>query len=178
MTGVQKLNEPASAENTVSVTAHRKITVKYGDTYESFEGSIQGTEPRDRAPEVLQEWLQRLDQTLEAEKNTKIAKAQSTRTPTPTKPFTTQQAPSTAPPPPRGDDTYFNLPWKQSQNKPNLGTMRVSDKLPPLGRELYEKLKQSEKKRVTISGTTYRLSVTQRDSEFVPKGTEYLQRWT
>jgi hypothetical protein len=53
----------------------------------------------------------------------------------------------------------------------------VNEKLPPLGRELYEKLKAANKT-VTISGTTYRLSVTQKDSQFVPRGTEYLQRWT
>jgi phosphoserine phosphatase len=54
----------------------------------------------------------------------------------------------------------------------------VNEKLPPVGRELYEKLKATDKKQFIISGTTYRLSVTQKDSQFVPKGTEYLQRWT
>ncbi len=66
-------------------------------------------------------------------------------------------------------DEYDNLPWKRSSKKPQLSTIPVIPNLPDLAKELYDKLKNSEKHVMRIGDTTYKLSYYQE--------TEFLQRW-
>ena len=74
---------------------------------------------------------------------------------------------------PSAADPYGSLPWKQSRKRPDLGTIFVTVNLPPLARELYEKLKASEGYVIIESDTTmYRLSIVD------PGRTEYMQRWS
>jgi hypothetical protein len=68
-------------------------------------------------------------------------------------------------------DNYGKLPWRQSSKKPQLGTIPVTSEMPEQARELYEKLKNSEKHVLRIGEITYKLSL------YEETGTEFLQRW-
>jgi len=68
------------------------------------------------------------------------------------------------------DDPYAQLPWQQSKKQPHLAMIRVSSGLTASGRELYEKLKGAERKTLRKGNATYKLWVTDDDTEF-------LQRW-
>lgn len=78
-----------------------------------------------------------------------------------------QPQPAISPP----EDSFFSLPWKQSQKKPNLGTILVSQELlaNPAARELYDKVKAC--KRFTVGQISYRYSK-------MENGTEFLQKWS
>jgi hypothetical protein len=70
-------------------------------------------------------------------------------------------------------DPYASLPWKQSARRPDLGTILVTVNLPPLGQELYEKLKAAEGHAIVKSDTImYRLWIVEAGR------TEYLQQWS
>jgi hypothetical protein len=69
----------------------------------------------------------------------------------------------------KGD--YDNLPWRQSSKKPQLSTIPVTPMMSEAARNLYNKLKSSEKHVLRIGDTTYKLSL------YEETGTEFLQRW-
>jgi hypothetical protein len=66
---------------------------------------------------------------------------------------------------------YDNLPWRQSSKKPQLSTIPVTPNMSELAKNLYNKLKDSEKHVLRIDDTTYKLSL------YEETGTEFLQRW-
>jgi len=68
-------------------------------------------------------------------------------------------------------DEYGRLPWKKSLKKPQLGTIPVTPDMSRLAKDLYEKLRSSEKHALRIGDTTYKLSL------YEETGTEFLQRW-
>lgn len=70
-----------------------------------------------------------------------------------------------------GQDEYGGLPWKKSSKKPQLGTIPVTPDMSELAKDLYHKLKSSEKHVLRIGDTTYKLSL------YEETGTEFLQRW-
>jgi hypothetical protein len=69
-----------------------------------------------------------------------------------------------------GEDRYLSLPWKQSLEKSNLGTVLVTTELleNPIARELYDRLK--EWKSLKVDKNSYRLGK-------MDNGTESLQKW-
>lgn len=69
------------------------------------------------------------------------------------------------------EDRYLSLPWKQSQKKPNLGTILVTTELleNPIARELYDRL--NEWKTMKVDKNSYRLSK-------MDNGPEFLQKWS
>lgn len=67
---------------------------------------------------------------------------------------------------------YDNLPWRRSLKKAQLATIAVTPDMPELARELYGRLKNSEKHAMRIGETTYKLSF------YEETGTEFLQRWS
>ncbi len=69
------------------------------------------------------------------------------------------------------EDAYDNLPWRRSLKKAQLSTIPVTPDMPQLARELYDKLKSSEKRALRIGEITYKLSF------YEESGTEFLQRW-
>jgi len=74
---------------------------------------------------------------------------------------------------PSPTDRYVSLPWKQSRKRPDLGTILVTVNLPPLGRELYERLKAASGHVIIESDAAmYRLWIVE------PGRMEYLQRWS
>jgi len=167
-------DNPASLEGIVRVTVHRKLTFKNGDDYNSIEGFIEFPESRTHALTALGESLNDLRQLLEEEKSETLTKTKQTPTLAKTPEPPSQQTSA------RTGDPYTQLPWNQSKNDTRLGTIRVTEKLKqniPLALQLYNQLKAAEKQAVSINGITYRLSITTKDSQFVPAGTEYLQRW-
>jgi hypothetical protein len=62
------------------------------------------------------------------------------------------------------------LPWKQSQKKSNLATIRVTTELleNPIARELYDRLMIVTT--MKVNQVSYRYSK-------MPDGTEFLQKW-
>ena len=68
-------------------------------------------------------------------------------------------------------DEYGRLPWKKSSKKPQLGTIPVTSDMSELAKDLYNKLRSSEKHVLRIGDTTYKLSL------YEETGTEFLQRW-
>lgn len=68
-------------------------------------------------------------------------------------------------------DEYESLPWKRSSKKPQLGTIPVTPDMSGLAKDLYNRLKGSEKHVLRIGDTTYKLSL------YEETGTEFLQRW-
>jgi hypothetical protein len=64
------------------------------------------------------------------------------------------------------------LKWKQSQKRPSLSTILVSETTlgVPIIKLLYDRLTTSANKAWKLGEVTYKLSVT-------PEGTEFLQRW-
>jgi hypothetical protein len=70
----------------------------------------------------------------------------------------------------RSEDPYFSLPWKQSQKKSNLATIRVTTELleNPIARELYDRLMIVTT--MKVNQVSYRYSK-------MPDGTEFLQKW-
>jgi hypothetical protein len=165
-------DKPASLEGIVKVTVHRKLTFKNGDDYNSIEGFIEFPESRTHALTALGETLNDLRQLLEEEKSETLTKQAPTLAKTPAPPSQQTSA--------KIGDPYAQLPWNQSKNDTRLGTIRVTEKLKqnnPLALQLYNQLKAAEKQALSINRITYRLSVTTKDSQFVPAGTEYLQRW-
>ena len=91
----------------------------------------------------------------------------------PTKPAApAAQVPEPAKPQPTisGEDRYLSLPWKQSLEKSNLGTVLVTTELleNPIARELYDRLK--EWKSLKVDKNSYRLGK-------MDNGTEFLQKW-
>jgi hypothetical protein len=68
-------------------------------------------------------------------------------------------------------DEYGRLPWKKSSKKPQLGTIPVTQDMSELAKDLYNKLRSSEKHVLRIGDTTYKLSL------YEETGTEFLQRW-
>jgi len=68
-------------------------------------------------------------------------------------------------------DEYDSLAWKRSSKKPQLSTIPVIPNLPDLAKELYEKLKNSDKHVLRFGDVTYKLSF------YEQTGTEFLQRW-
>jgi hypothetical protein len=73
---------------------------------------------------------------------------------------------------PLDQDNYGKLPWRQSSKKPQLGTIPVTPDMPPLAKDLYQKLKGTERHVLRIGETTYKLSL------YEETGTEFLQRWS
>lgn len=166
-------------EGIVKVSAFRKLTFKRGSDFDSLQGTFEFLETRAHALEAFRQKLEELNKTLTEEKRrTLIEAGLSPNPPTPTQ--STTPAPTPQQTSPRTGDPYTQLPWNQSKNDTRLGTIRVTEKLKqniPLALQLYNQLKAVEKQAVSINGITYRLSVTTKDSQFVPAGTEYLQRW-
>ena len=155
------------AEGVVKITAHRKLTFRNADDFESVEGFIEGTELRTNALRALKEWLQRLDKVLTEEKHTAITRTK----PQPARPATeTSPARPAKTMPSITDDRYASLSWKQSGKRPELSTIRVDEKSDMATRELYEELKKTEKNALHVGRVTYKLSIT-------TDGTEFLQRW-
>jgi hypothetical protein len=68
-------------------------------------------------------------------------------------------------------DGFGKLPWKKSLKKPQLGTIPVTPDMSELAKDLYNKLRSSEKHVLRIGDTTYKLSL------YEEAGTEFLQRW-
>lgn len=66
---------------------------------------------------------------------------------------------------------YDNLPWRRSLKKAQLSTIPVTPDMPQLARDLYNKLKDSERHVLRIGDMTYKLSF------YEQTGTEFLQRW-
>jgi hypothetical protein len=168
MSEQEKAQSPAPAEGVVRITAHRKLTFRNADDFESVEGFIEGTELRTNALRALKEWLLRLDDVLTEEKHTAIARTK----PQPAKPATEAppaQAAKTVRSP--ADDRYASLPWRQSLKLPELSTIRVDKNSDPQTLQLYEELKKAERQSLRIGRATYRISVTE-------SGAVFLQRWT
>jgi len=69
------------------------------------------------------------------------------------------------------EDEYGRLPWKKSSKKPQLGTIPVTPDMPELAKDLYNRLKASDRHVLRIADTTYKLSL------YEETGTEFLQRW-
>jgi hypothetical protein len=145
-------------EGVVKVVAHRKLTFRNGDDYETLEGSVEFPETRDSALSALGEWLDRIDKLLAEKKRGLLA--------------TAKPPPAKAVQPTHGDDKYSRLPWKQSSKRAELCTIMVKDVTSdPVALQLYNELTKTEKKALRIGRITYRLSVTE-------SGVEFLQRWT
>jgi hypothetical protein len=96
---------------------------------------------------------------------------------------TTMLATSSQTAPATGDPyAGVEVGWKWSEKDPNFFYIRVSDKLTPPARELYQKLQEIKKIQrngkptLRVGDVKYQLSVTTVDGKFVPRGTEYLQR--
>jgi hypothetical protein len=157
----------------VKITAHRKLTWRIGDDFETVESFIETLEPRDNALAALKEWLRRLDSVLAEEKSAKLAKTAGAKVAS-AKPVTPalavqQAAPGTG-------DPYFGLEWSFKKERPNFAWIRVDEKLSPGARALCEKLRAVPEQKLKISTVSYELAVTKKDSGSVPKGTEWLHR--
>ena len=109
-----------------------------------------------------------------------LAKPAGPTTSTATSPTSlTAGSPATAPILLNQPADYNGLPWKQSEKKPMLWTMKVTENLliDPLAKQLYEQTKSLGDKEIKIGEHTYRLSIVKDDTSFYQKGTEFLQRW-
>jgi hypothetical protein len=135
------------------VTVYRKLTFKRGEDFDSLQSGIEFSAPKSDAVQAMKRELESLRRVLEEEKRDTIARTK--RTPI--------QEPTTG-------DPYDSLLWRQSKNDPNLAMIRVSEKLPPPGRELYQKLKAADKGTLRIADRCYKLWLT-------PDGAEFLQKW-
>jgi hypothetical protein len=146
----------------VKLTFHKGRTFRTGE-YESLrvDYTFEIEVPRWQVIDTVDNYNGYLDYLLEQQRPEPPA--------TKTKDSTTVQIPCQA----KGgkeEDPYGSLPWKQSSVDPRLKTIRVTPDLPPLGKELYSKLKGEAGRKLRIHEVTYKLSAT-------PDGTEYLQRW-
>lgn len=173
----------ASEPAFVKVTVHKERTINVGK-YESahpYYTIEDPAVPRDKAFEVIKELRAKLDTLVAEDVATAIAAARATAPAPPaptTQPVTTPPSSPTAPPPsmtaptpPNSSDPYTALPWIQSKKNPALWTIRVDEKLAPLGRQLYDLVKPLGKQGVKVGGVNYKLSRAE-------SGTEFLQRWT
>jgi hypothetical protein len=166
----------------VKITIAKGRTFKVAD-YESLrlDYSVEDNVPRERAIDTIRMWESNINKLLaEHEPSTPAegtTKAPETKAAPATQPF----APTTTTPPqaPGATNPYRSLPWKQSEKKPVLWTIKVTEKLltDPLARQLYEQVKPVGDKGIGIGEHTYKLSVTEKDTPFYLKGTEFLQRW-
>ncbi|MGA2310290.1 MAG: hypothetical protein ABSG57_12190 [Candidatus Bathyarchaeia archaeon] len=168
--------KPAPTEGTVNVTAHRKLTWRVGDDFETVESYIVSSETRDHALKALKEWLQRLDQVLVEEKNAKI-KTQAAKPPTTARtstPLPPQQTPAAG-------DPYADLRWQQGKTRTGktYGYRMVTTDQPARATELCKLLRESGKNQVFFGNVEYRLTVAKVDRlPKYPAGTQFLQRWT
>jgi hypothetical protein len=169
---------------------HKERTINVGK-YESahpYYTIEDPAVPRDKAFEVIKELRAKLDTLVAEDVATAIAASRATPSAPPTpapsvqqpvttppaKPAPTPVSPSTAAPtPPSTTDPYTTLPWKQSEKKPALWTIRVDETLlaDPRAKRLYDLIKPLGKQGVKIGGVNYKLSRAE-------SGTEFLQRWT
>lgn len=154
------------------VTVYRRLTFKRGADFDSVQGSVEFSAPRSHVFRAVKEGLEALRSELEQEKRDTIAKARLASTEETVVPAPLQSAQNAPSPKPEPADPYSrSLPWCQSKNHLNLKTIRVTDKLSPLAKELYEKLRREGGRRLKTSEATYKISTT-------TYGTEFLQRWS
>jgi len=147
----------------VKLTFHKGRTFRTGE-YESLrvDYGVEIEVPRCQVIDTVDNYNGYLDYLLEQQK--------PEPPPTKTKDSTTVQIPTPTPGANEGDPYGSSLPWKQSSADPRLKTIRVTPELPPLAKELYERLKGEAGGKLRIGKITYKLSAT-------PDGTEFLQRW-
>jgi hypothetical protein len=137
------------------VTVYRRLTFKRAEDFDSVQAGIEFSAPMSDTVQAMKRELESLRRVLEEEKRDTVGR---------TKP-TPMQKPET--PDPYAD----SLPWRQSKNDANLAMIRVTEKLPPPGRELYQKLTAADKRTLRIVDRCYKLWVTN-------DGAEFLQRWS
>jgi hypothetical protein len=153
-------------EQAKRINVLRSETRKFGDNYTKLEFAAEDNLPVDSTWEDGFRNLHRVVQTaLEAAMN--VAGQQPEKAATGPKPTQSQEP---ANPVITGDDPYASLPWRQSQKKQNLSTIRVTPEIlaNPQARELYDRLK--EWKTMKVSKVSYRYSQ-------MENGTEFLQQW-
>jgi CHAD domain-containing protein len=132
----------SEAKTRVSVRKSRTITIAERGNFEKTEYGIEQDLPNQMSPD---EGLRNLETIIDN--------------------LLTQKRP------PSTEDKYDKLPWRQSLKKRQLSTIPVTSELPELAKDLYNKLKNTEKHVLRIGETTYKLSL------YEETGTEFLQRW-
>jgi hypothetical protein len=154
-------------EQVKRISVLRSETRKLGDNYMKLEFAAEDNLLPDS---TWEDSFKALDRVVRTALEAAMAVTSIQRPSETSKPVQPQVPAKSEHPPISGDDPYASLPWRQSQKKQNLSTIRVTPEIlaNPQARELYDRLK--EWKTMKVGKVSYRYSQ-------MENGTEFLQQW-